>query len=365
MRVRFKPIMSIRFYFRVLCTLLLALLAAWLCVALHTPLPWLIGPMLGTAFASMFRLRTESSTPLRNGGQAIIGTAVGLYFTPAMAALVAGLWWAIALGVVLALGLGMLFGAALHRWHAHRMPGLSRATTYFSSAIGGASEMTLLAERFQGRADLVASAHSVRLMLVTLVVPFAMQYSGWHGQDFAASGGAREVVLPGLALLGLAVCAGAWVMARLGRPNPWFLGALVVAMGLTVAGVDLSAMPKPLSNAAQLVIGVSLGVRFTPAFVHTAPRWLVSVAVATLGLIAVCSAFAALLAWCVGLPAGTMILAMAPGGVAEMAITAKVLQLGAPIVTAFHVCRLVAVLLLLEPLYLWIYSKPLQATSPK
>ncbi len=357
--------MSIRFYFRVLCTLLLALLAAWLCVALHTPLPWLIGPMLGTAFASMFRLRTESSTPLRNGGQAIIGTAVGLYFTPAMAALVAGLWWAIALGVVLALGLGMLFGAALHRWHAHRMPGLSRATTYFSSAIGGASEMTLLAERFQGRADLVASAHSVRLMLVTLVVPFAMQYSGWHGQDFAASGGAREVVLPGLALLGLAVCAGAWVMARLGRPNPWFLGALVVAMGLTVAGVDLSAMPKPLSNAAQLVIGVSLGVRFTPAFVHTAPRWLVSVAVATLGLIAVCSAFAALLAWCVGLPAGTMILAMAPGGVAEMAITAKVLQLGAPIVTAFHVCRLVAVLLLLEPLYLWIYSKPLQATSPK
>lgn len=357
--------MSIRFYFRVLCTLLLALLAAWLCVALRTPLPWLIGPMLGTAFASMFRLRTESSTPLRNGGQAIIGTAVGLYFTPAMAALVAGLWWAIALGVVLALGLGMLFGAALHRWHAHRMPGLSRATTYFSSAIGGASEMTLLAERFQGRADLVASAHSVRLMLVTLVVPFAMQYSGWHGQDFAASGGAREVVLPGLALLGLAVCAGAWVMARLGRPNPWFLGALVVAMGLTVAGVDLSAMPKPLSNAAQLVIGVSLGVRFTPAFVHTAPRWLVSVAVATLGLIAVCSAFAALLAWCVGLPAGTMILAMAPGGVAEMAITAKVLQLGAPIVTAFHVCRLVAVLLLLEPLYLWIYGKPLQATSPK
>ena len=357
--------MAFRFYFRVLYTLVLAGLAAGACLTLNTPLPWLIGPMLATAIASMLRLRTESSTPLRNGGQAIIGTAVGLYFTPAMAALVAGLWWAIILGVVLALGLGWLFGAGLHRWHAQRMPGLSRATTYFSSAIGGASEMTLLAERFHGRADLVASAHSVRLMLVTLVVPFAMQYSGWHGQDFAATGGAREVVLPGLALLGLAVCAGAWVMARLGRPNPWFLGALVVAMGLTVAGVELSTMPKALSNAAQLVIGVSLGVRFTPAFVHTAPRWLVSVAVATLGLIAVCSAFAALLAWCVGLPAGTMILAMAPGGVAEMAITAKVLQLGAPVVTAFHVCRLVAVLLLLEPLYLWIYGKPSQSTQSK
>ncbi len=350
--------MSFRFYFRVLSTLVLAVLAAWLCVALNTPLPWLIGPMLATAIASMLRFPTESSTPLRNGGQATIGTAVGLYFTPQMATLVVGLWWAIALGVVLALGLGLLFGAGLHRWHAQRMPGLSRATTYFSSAIGGASEMTLLAERFHGRTDLVASAHSVRLMVVTLLVPFAMQYSGWHGQDVAIPG-AREVVGSGLMLLGLAVCAGAWVMTRLGRANPWFLGALLVAMGLTVASIELSAMPKALSNAAQLVIGISLGVRFTPAFVHTAPRWLASVAVATLGLIALCSVFAVVLAWGVGLPPGTLILAMAPGGVAEMAITAKVLQLGAPVVTAFHVCRLLAVLMLLEPLYRYIYeAKP-------
>ncbi|MDZ4317421.1 MAG: AbrB family transcriptional regulator, partial [Phenylobacterium sp.] len=45
----------------------------------------------------------------------------------------------------------------------------------------------------------------------------------------------------------------------------------------------------------------------------------------------------------------------APGGIAEMAITAKVLQLGVPVVTAFQVCRLVAVLVLAEPLYRWRY----------
>ena len=350
--------MDFLFYVRVLCSLALAGLAAGLCVTLNAPLPWLIGPLVVTAVASMLRLRTESSTPLRNGGQAIIGTAVGLYFTPTMTVLVAGLWWAIGLGVVLALGLGWLCGVGLHRWHAQRMPGLSQATTFFASAIGGASEMTQLADRFKGRPDLVAAAHSVRLMLVTLVVPIAMQYSGLHGLDVTASGGAREVLLPGLALLGMAVCAGAWVMARLKRPNPWFLGALLVAMGLTMAGVELSAMPKGLSNAAQLLIGVSLGVRFTPAFVHTAPRWLASVAVATLCLIAVCTVLAVLLAWVSGLPTGTLILAMAPGGIAEMVITAKVLQLSAPVVTAFHVCRLVAVLVLLEPLYLWRYGKP-------
>jgi hypothetical protein len=34
-----------------------------------------------------------------------------------------------------------------------------------------------------------------------------------------------------------------------------------------------------------------------------------------------------------------------------MAITAKVLQLGVPVVTAFQVCRLVAVLLIVGPLF--------------
>jgi uncharacterized membrane protein AbrB (regulator of aidB expression) len=39
-----------------------------------------------------------------------------------------------------------------------------------------------------------------------------------------------------------------------------------------------------------------------------------------------------------------------------MAITAKVLQLGVPVVTAFHVTRLAAVLLLAEPMYRWWYQ---------
>ena len=348
--------MRIHFYFSVLQTLLLALLTAALCVQLGAPLPWMIGPLLATAIATMLRLPTESSTPLRNAGQCTIGAALGLYFTPQVTALVVTLWWAIGLGMLLALGLGLLLGVGLYRWHAHRLPGFNRATAYFSGAIGGASEMTLLAERAHGRTDLVASAHSVRLLVVTVMVPFAMQFSGLHGLDLSGPA-AREFSWSGLARLGLAAGAGAWVMERLGRANPWFMGALLVAMGLTMAGIELTAMPKALSNAAQLVIGISLGVRFTPAFVHTAPRWLVSVALATLGLIVVCAAFAWALAWGTGLSVGTLILALAPGGIAEMAITAKVLQLGAPVVTAFQVCRLLAVLVLLEPLYRLLYGK--------
>ena len=77
---------------RIALTLLLALAAAGLCLLLHTPLPWMIGPLLATAVLSMLGGPAESWTPLRNTGQWIIGAALGLYFTPQVVALVAGLW---------------------------------------------------------------------------------------------------------------------------------------------------------------------------------------------------------------------------------------------------------------------------------
>ena len=350
----FPPPMSVKFLLRVAGTLLLAWAAAAACVALHTPLPWMLGPLVATSVLSMAGAPTESWGPLRNGGQWAIGAALGLYFTPEVSALVGSLWWAIILGIAWALLLGWGFGAWLYRLHAPRMHGVPasmlRSTSYFAGAIGAASEMTLLSERENARTDLVAASHSLRLLIVTITIPFALQWSGLQGLDILTPT-VREVSWPGLALLALLTGAGALVMDRLGRANPWFMGAMLVSMAVTMAGLHLSAVPQALVNAAQLVIGVSLGVRFRAEFLHTAPRWLASVAVGTFGLMGICAAFAAVLAWATGLPWVTLLLGTSPGGITEMAITAKVLQLGVPVVTAFQVCRLIAVLMLVGPMF--------------
>ena len=352
------PSMSVKFLLRVAGTLLLAWAAAAACVALHTPLPWMLGPLVATSVLSMAGAPTESWGPLRNGGQWAIGAALGLYFTPEVSALVGSLWWAIILGIAWALLLGWGFGAWLYRLHAPRMHGVPasmlRSTSYFAGAIGAASEMTLLSERENARTDLVAASHSLRLLIVTITIPFALQWSGLQGLDILTPT-VREVSWPGLALLALLTGAGALVMDRLGRANPWFMGAMLVSMAVTMAGLHLSAVPQAVVNAAQLVIGVSLGVRFRAEFLHTAPRWLASVAVGTFGLMGICAAFAAVLAWATGLPWVTLLLGTSPGGITEMAITAKVLQLGVPVVTAFQVCRLIAVLMLVGPMFRRIY----------
>ena len=344
---------------RIALTLLCALAAASLCVQLRTPLPWMIGPLLVTAMLSMLGTPTASWTPLRNTGQWIIGCALGLYFTPQVVTLVAGLWWAIALNIVWALALGLTFGAWLHRVHHGPGPfhvaGLSRITTYFAAPIGGASEMTMMAEKHGAQTELVASAHSLRVLLVTLIIPFGFQWAGLHGLD-AALPAARIVQWPGLALLAVLTSIGCWLMLKLKRTNPWFIGALSVSLLLTACDVNLSALPQALTNAAQLVIGVSLGVRFSRSFVHLAPRWLGSVATATLSMIVLCAGFAWGLTQLMPIHWATLLLGTSPGGIAEMSITAKVLQLGVPLVTAFHVTRLAAVLLLAEPMYRWFYK---------
>lgn len=345
-------------------TLLGALLAAELCIWLHTPIPWMLGPLLFTALTSMAGLPTRSSGRLRNLGQWTIGAALGLYFTPQVGALVLKLWWAIALGIVWALGLGWAFGLWLQRRHqgdlahlgAHRL----RATSYFASAIGGASEMTLLSERVGARTDLVAAAHSLRLVMVVISVPFAMQWaqSHWDLQvDPGLSSVGRAAQWPGLLWLSLATLAGALLMVRLRRANPWFMGALTATMVLSLSDIFWSAIPTPMSNAAQLFIGVSLGVRFQKEFLHTAPRWLASVGMGTAVMLLISALFGWAIAELVGQHPATLILGTSPGGIAEMAITAKVLQLGVPVVTAFQVCRLVAVLVLVAPLFGWLERK--------
>lgn len=351
----------LRFPLRVVFSLLLALGGALLCVALHTPLPWMIGPLLATALCSMVGAPTASWTPLRNLGQWTMGAALGLYFTPHVARMVGSLWWAIALGVACALLMGWLFSTWLYRRTASRMPEIPaqqlRATTYFAGAIGAASEMTLLAEREHARTDLVAASHSLRVLVVTLSIPFALHWFGVQPLPDLMPPAIRTVDYGGLVLLAVLTLCGVGLMLRTGQPNPWFLGALGVSVGLTVADVPLSALPVSWVNTAQLVIGVSLGVRFRREFLRAAPQWMGSVVMGTVVLMAVCAAFAGLLHWGTGLPWVTLVLGTSPGGIAEMAITAKVLQLGVPVVTAFQVCRLIAVLLVVAPLYRRLYPQ--------
>jgi membrane AbrB-like protein len=335
---------------RIAGTLLAAAAGGLLCVRLGTPLPWMLGPLFTTALLGMAGVRVGASGRLRNLGQWTIGVALGLYFTPEVVGMLPRLAPALVAGMAWALLLGYLF----YRWLLWANPEMraDRAGVFFASAIGGASEMAVLAERHGGAIDRVAAAHSLRVLMVVALVPFAFQFAGVTGAD-PAQPAAAALRPGGLAGLALAASAGVWLFGRLGVPNPWVLGPLATTAVLTAVGLPLSAWPPWASPAAQVFLGVALGSRFTPAFARAAPRWFAAVALGTLGMIAGSAAFAWALARLAALHPATVMLGTAPGGIAEMCITAKVLQLGVPVVTAFHVTRYVAVSMLTGVAYRW------------
>jgi membrane AbrB-like protein len=140
-------------------------------------------------------------------------------------------------------------------------------------------------------------------------------------------------------------------MSRLRVGNAWIIGPLAVSIPLTAAGIELSAMPREVANLGQLLLGSALGGRFEREFVHAAPRFLAAVALSVVVSMLVCAGFGLVLTVVTGLHWATLVLSTAPGGIAEMALTAKVLELGVPIVTAFHVTRMVMLVTLTGPAY--------------
>lgn len=328
-----------------LLTLAAAVLSALLCELLAVPLPWMIGPLFTAAAGGMAGLPLWCPARVREAGQWAIGTALGLYFTPAVLVVLYAYVGYIAAGVAFALLLGAGCG-----WLLHKLAGIDRTTAFFAMAVGGASEMATQGERHGARVDRVAAAHSLRIMLVVAIIPALFQLWGVHGQD-AYTPGAHTVHYGGLVVLVLLTVLGALALRRFDVPNAWVLGPMAVAIALSASAVNLSSLPEWMVHLGQLFIGISLGTRFTPRFLHTAPRFLAAVAICTLGAMSVAAAFAFALASVSGMNAATAVLATSPGGIAEMSLTAKNLQLGVPLVTAFHVSRLVLLVLTIGPLY--------------
>jgi uncharacterized protein len=319
--------------------------AGWVFSRLGTPIPWMLGPLLSLAVLRVAGAPVSAVPGGRQIGQWIIGTSLGLYFTPHVVREVAGWWPLLVAGGVFSIALGYLSGLTLAR-----MAGIDRTTAIFGSVPGGAAEMSVLGERFGARVDRVAAAQSLRILIVVLTVPAAFAFLGVHGADRYIPG--MSSFSPwGLADLLLATAAGGIVATLLKLPNAFVLGSLAVAIPLTAAEVNLSAMPTLGSNAGQCLLGCALGARFQRDFLQGAPRFVGAVTATVVGSILVSALFGEIAARICVLHPGTLILGMAPGGIAEMCITAKVLQLGVPLVTAFHVTRVVALLLCTAPLF--------------
>lgn len=325
--------------------LLVSALGGALCVWLKTPLPWMIGPLVAMAICNFSGARLAAPPLGRELGQFFIAVTLGLYFTPAVAEEVFG-----QAPVLVAAAFGsILIGYIASRVLLHYTR-VDEATAFFSSVPGGATEMANLGDRFGAAVDKVAVAHSLRILLVVCTVPVLMTIADVHGGDVY-----RPVAIPfngnGLIQLFAIAATGGALLSWIRFPNAWMMGPLVATIVVTASGFTFSSMSGVLTNAGQVLLGCALGARFARQFLSDAPRF---IAVIVLCIVLMMSLSAAM-AWGLALAGDiflpSMILAAAPGGIAEMSITARALQLGVALVTAAHVTRVLIIVTLSLPTF--------------
>lgn len=324
-------------------TPLVGLAGGYLASLVGWPLPWMVGSLLAIILVRCLTPWQLAEIPGgRKCGQWIVGIGIGLHFTP------------VVIEQVLA-HFGLIFFAALITsissvvgvWLMLRT-GEDRATAFFSSMPGGSGEMVNLGSRNGAILSSVAAGQSLRVLTVVLCVPAIFKYLMGEGTPIVHAGSVNWLWLAVLFPLGAAV---AWLWQRLKQPNPWLFGPLLVSAAISVSFDLHIGLPDGSSQTGQWLIGSGLGCHFNRQFFRRAPSFIARTLLGTALTMFIAALAAFALSTATHLDLRSLTLGMMPGGIAEMSLTAEVLQLSVPLVTAMQVMRLLFVLFLAEPIF--------------
>jgi membrane AbrB-like protein len=281
--------------------------------------------------------------------QAVIGATLGAYFELAPLTALGGRWLPVGLVVAgtLAVSLlaGMLVAAATE---------LDPPTALLGLVAGGASGIVTLSDELGADARLVAVMQYTRVLVVVLLAPLVTAFALGEGGGATGGGvaGAADAGVAGKLAYTAAACgAGLLVARRLRVPAAALLGPLAVGAALTAIELPSGAgVPGLLQDLAFAVIGVQVGLRFTPATVRRAGRLLPVVLAAVMAIVGLCAGLAAVLAALAGVPFADAYLATTPGGIYAVLATAVGVGADTTFVTAVQALRMLIMVIAAPPL---------------
>lgn len=314
---------------------------AW---AAGIPAPFIIGPALAVTVAGLSGTRVEIDSRLRNTAFVVIGFIMGAGVTPEVVATAAA--WPLsfillAASVAAVMWVGM---ALLQRLFRH-----DRITAALAASPGHLSFVMSLGVETGGNLPAIGIVQSIRLLCLTLIVPFVVRALGETLPVGAAP--APSARLPELfVLLALAWLAG-MLLNRWRLPAGFLIGAMAVSTAAHVSGVVEGGAPQWLALPAYVFMGALIGSRFSGIRLAELRNHAAAGLLTTVVAVAVALAFAFAAAGLTGLPLGQVLIAFAPGGVETMAAMALMLHVDPAYVAAHHVLRLF-ILTALVPLFL-------------
>ncbi len=325
---------------QILKTLGIGIFGGIVCYYLNVPLAWMLGAMIATTLASLGGVDLSLPANFRGAFITILGVYLGSAFTSDILDQIVR--WPLSLSA-LVLYVGAI--STILYWYFRKFLGFDSVTAFFSATPGGLGSMVIAGGAMGGDERKIALVHGARVLLVVLAIPLWFRFqepslatsNTGSGLSLADAG-----LLDMLTLLGCAI-SGVWLGKFMRLPAHGLLGPMLVSAIVHISGLSHSPPPTELVAAAQVVIGCSVGVRFSGVPIRQVLSIMLASSGATVLMLGTTVAFTLVISHLTGFDVQPLILAFSPGGLAEMSMIALSLGIETAFVATHHMFRILLI----------------------
>jgi membrane AbrB-like protein len=313
------------------------------------PIPWTLGPLAAVIFAKVvFKKELFWHSQLRNIGFVVLGYVMGSPFTPEAGQNILSQLPLIFFITLVTIALSLFFAFLLNRYTKFTL-----ATVVLGSIPGGLAQVNAISEDIKDSdTSVVTLLQTIRVLVVVFFVPFIALH-GLADEFLHISKTAQTFSVGHIPLLFLffgASLASLFILQYRGVSPRYIIAPMLVTAALVLSGIHAPPLPLPLIALAQIFIGLSLGVSIK---VDKLKNWkTISFfgVLSVLGVIISSLFVSFLLSKTTSISLLTAFISIAPGGIAEMGVTAIAVNADLSMVIAFQLFRLLFILLILIPL---------------
>jgi membrane AbrB-like protein len=287
--------------------------------AVHAPSPVLLGGVVG-GIAAALTLRSVPDVPRAANAlaQGVIGVAVGALVSSSTLHAIGAHWLPVVLVCAATLAISVVLGLVLAAVSA-----VDSATASAGMIAGGAAGMVSISDELGADDRLVLMMQYLRVLLIVAFMPLVatsvFKASSLHEPAAATSGGTVHAVVFALVCIVLGIPLGRLLRA----PAAPLIGPMLFATAAAFLVPSLALpVPTALEDLALGVVGLQVGLRFTPASLRSAGSLLPITAFFVVVLVATCGLLGLLLGRLAHVDQLDAYLATTPGGLYVVLATA-------------------------------------------
>jgi uncharacterized protein len=342
-------------------TILIAVTGGFLFSLVNIPLPWLLGPLFFVMIANIrFHYQLNLPSGYKNTGLFFLSYVLGTSFTMETVLQVAN-----HLPLMLTITMTTVLFSILMAVVISFIGKLNVKDAILGSIPGGLSNMVALSEEIEGtNITTVTTIQLVRLLSVITIVPILAAIIADDSvtdsivllNNEANEPKVNELIDSLIYIMIIPLVT--WISFKIKLPTAIIIGPIVSTAVLVILGFHAPSLPTLFLNVSQLLVGSHIGLLMVVKGAGNLKHVLMMAFLLSLCTIGFSLLLGYIMPNLMEVSILTGLLGAAPGGVAEMGVTAAQLHANVSVVTAYQLFRLFFILLIM-PFVLRILLKKL------